>query len=356
LKDWKNALAVAALGVVIAAAGCSSKSPSVATPTGPSSLTAPQIDSPGADQQLDTLRPTLIVRNGSGGTGIRTYDFQVSESSTFSPVVAAKLSVVENSSGKTSATLDADLNPSTRYYWRARMVQGGAASDWAISRFSSKVGGYNRPGELYDILSDGFTVGERVNQTSFVAGRGIRIENANSYVRYQLPQSVPSGEFSMEVEGLAPNGPYPKQAIFSMAQGLGAVNGNPFEIFAQYRGRPGNPDNCITFKAVMGGPTLEFSQSERAQGVVNLDPNTTYFWQGFWTANSFRLVVKAGGVNGSVIYDRNLSGGGSYGPNPHVAYLGINSGDGSFGGMVIRNVWLSSKPRPASLGSVMGPR
>lgn len=355
MKDWKNAIALTVVGIALAAAACSSKSPSVAAPTGPSSLTAPAIDAPSDDQQLDTLRPTLSVRNGSGGTGLRTYDFQLADNSNFSPIALSKLSVVENSGGKTSVTIDTDLNPSTRYYWRARMVQGGSATSWATSRFRTKVGGYNRPGELYDILSDGFTVGERFGQTSFVPGRGIRIENGSSYVRYQLPETVANGEFSMEVEGLAPTAGS-KLAIFSMAQGLGGVNGSPYEMFAQYRGSPGNPDYCINFKAVMGGPALEGNSSQRAASVVRLDPGTTYFWQGTWTQTSYRLVVRAGGANGSVVYDLGLSGGGSYTPAPHVAYIGINSGDGSFPGMVVRNVWLSSKARPASLGSVMGPR
>jgi hypothetical protein len=257
--------------------------------------------------------------------------------------------------------VDRDLNPSTRYYWRVRMVQGGAATDWAVGKFRSKVGGYNRPGELSDPLTDGFTIGERMGSTTFVPGRGLRLDDMNSYVRYQLPQTVSAGEFSMEVEGLAPNGPGPKLKIFSMAQGLGAVTGNAYEMTAQYRGTPGNPDNCIAFKAIMGGTPLEPDIGTRRASVILLDPGTTYFWQATWSTGSFRVVVKAGGVHGNVIYDRAYSGGGAYSPNPHTAYLGSNTGalgtdTGSFPGVVIRNVWLSGNPRPASLGSVVGPR
>jgi hypothetical protein len=298
------------------------------------------------------------VNNASGGSALRTYDFQLAESAAFSPVVLSKLSVTEASGGKTSVTIDTDLSPSTRYYWRARMVQGGVASDWVIGKFRTKVGGYNRDGELYDILSDGFTVGERFGNTSFVSGKGIRIGDANSYVRYQLPSTVSAGEFSMEVENLAPNGPGAKQAIFAMAQGTGTITGNSYEMFAQYRGSNGNPDNSLTFKAVWGSTAykLEFDLGGRSSAVMSLNPSTTYFWQGSWTATTFRLVVKAGGVNGSTIYDRVLAaaGGGPYAPSPHVAYIGSNSGamgtdSGSYGGMIVRNVWLSAKPRPASL-------
>jgi hypothetical protein len=131
--------------------------------------------------------------------------------------------------------LSTALHPD-RDYWRVRMVQGGVATDWVVGKFRTKVGGYNRSGELYDILSDGFTVGERFGSTTFIAGRGLRLDNATSYVRYQLPSTVSTGEFSMEVEGLAPNGPQPKQNIFSMAQGTGAVTNDSYEMTAQYRG------------------------------------------------------------------------------------------------------------------------
>lgn len=365
MAHWKHARSLVALCVVLAAAACSSKSPSVESPTGPSgSLPAPAIDSPSDDQQLDTLRPTLVVRNSSSTqSGVRTYDFQVADNLAFSPIAFSKLSVVENASGKTTVAIDVDLQPSTRFYWRARMVQGGVASDWIIGKFRTKAGGYNRAGELFDILSDGFTVGERFGSTTFVPGKGLRIDTYQSYVRYQLPETVATGEFSMEVEGLGPNGPRGKQAIFAMAQGLGNVTNNSYEMFAQYRGADGNPANAITFKAVWGSTAykLEFDFAGRSSAVMSLNPSTTYFWQGSWTPTAYRLVVKEGGVGGRTIYDRTIGapGGGPYAPNPHVAYIGSNSAevgdDGSFTGMVVRNVWLSGKPRPASLGSATGP-
>jgi hypothetical protein len=344
-------------GVVI---GCGTNSPSVA-PAGPSgTVGAPTISAPSDDQQLDTVRPTLTVNNASGSGVARMYDFQVADNTAFSPVAVSKLSVAEGSGGKTSVTIDTDLNPSTRYYWRVRLVQGGTASNWTIGKFLTKVGGYNRAGELFDPLIESFTVGERFGNTTFVAGKGIRLGDTQSYVRYQLPQTVSAGEFSMEVEGLAPNGPGGKMNIFSMAQGTGAVTNNNYEATVQYRGAPGNPDNCIAFKAVWGSTAykLEPDINKRNDSVMNLNPATTYYWQATWTATTFRVLVKQGGINGSVIYDYTIAapGGGPYAPSPHVAYLGSNAGvlgtdTGSFAGATIRNVWLSTRSRPASLGS-----
>ena len=67
------------LYLFVAAVACGSaacgdeKSPTAPTPAAPT-LTAPAIESPATDQQLDTLRPTLIVRNAtSDQSGSRTY-------------------------------------------------------------------------------------------------------------------------------------------------------------------------------------------------------------------------------------------------------------------------------------------
>ena len=86
--------------------------------------TAPVPESPVNDAQLDTLRPTLIVRNGtSTGTGPRTYEFQVSDTGlhdhvlahvTGLAVVVSQAGVAEGTGGTTSFTPGTDLQPSTR--------------------------------------------------------------------------------------------------------------------------------------------------------------------------------------------------------------------------------------------------
>jgi hypothetical protein len=170
--------------------------------------------------------------------------------------------------------------------------------------------------------------------------------------------------FEMEVEGLYVNGPEAKLKVFSMFDGTGNLTGSRYEMSAQYRGRPGNPDNCISFKAVWGNTSviIEPDLGLRQQSVMALNPAQTYFWQGTWTSSSFRLVIRDGGPSGGVIYDRTLSapGGGTYAPSPHYAFLGATSGrygvdTGSWPGVTYRNVWLSDKPRPTSLGSALRP-
>ena len=245
------------------------------------------------------------------------------------------------------------------------MTQDAVNSAWSgTGRFRTRTAGFNRPGELYDPLL-GDTVGTLVGATAFVAGKGLRIDSETSYIRYQLPQTMTTGEFSMDVEGLRPNGPGQKLKIFSMMDGTGDLINSRYQLSAQYRGSNGNPDNCISFKAVWGDRDirLEPDLAQRSAAVMALDPSQTYYWQGSWTTTAFRLVVKSGGITGNVIYDRTISapgGSGPYAPNPHFAYLGANSAvfnteTGSWPGVTYRNVWLSNKPRPTSLGSALLP-
>jgi len=362
------------LTAVLLAAACSKSSPT--QPTGPSvtppQLTAPALETPSDDQQLSTLRPELTVKNGTTNqaTGTRTYEFQIADNSGFSPVAISTTGVAENSSGKTSFAPAQDLQPTTRMYWRARMIQETTNSDWSkVGRFKTRLVGYNKPGELYDPLVHGETIGTIVGNASFVPDKGIRLNDIFAYVRYQLPQTVSSGEFSMEVEGLRPGGPGGKPKVFQMMDSPDGLPSRSLSMInAQYRGRPGNPDHSVAFKAVLGSlsdaAVVEPDLAKRNQSVLMLDPSRTYFWQGIWTPHSFRLVVRDGSMEGSVLYDYTMNAANSgvgFAPSPHYAFIGTNyerfvADTGTFPGMTVRNVWLSSKTRPASLGSALRDR
>jgi hypothetical protein len=362
-----------ALSVVLLPAACSKdKTPTAPTPTAPvaPTLTAPALDAPSDDQQLGTLKPDLVVRNGTSNqaTGTRTYEFQIADNPGFSPVAITGTGIAENAGGKTSFTPTQDLQPTTRMYWRARMTQGTTNSDWsAMGKFKTRLVGFNRPGELYDPLIFGETLGTVVGNATFIDGKGIRLNDVFSYVRYQLPQTVSAGEFSMEVEGLRPGGPGGKPKIFQMLDNPDVIpSASVNMINAQYRGVPGNPDHSIAFKAVLGsgssGAVVEPDIAKRGQSVFLLNPATTYFWQGIWDATSFRLIVRDGGADGPVLYDYKMvaANGRGFAPSPHYAFLGTNYekylvDTGTFPGMTVRNVWLSNKARPVSLGSALRP-
>jgi hypothetical protein len=352
-------------------------SPSSPSPAN-TAITAPVPDTPPDSAASSGYRPTLVVRNGTTTiTGQHTYEFVVSDNSGFSgssaPAAGFAVSihvtnVAEGGGGTTSFTPDIDLQPATRLYWRARLVVGTSASEWTATRsFTTPIAGYSRAGELYDPLVYGATVGVPQGSTTFIPGKGIRLDNGNAYVRYQLAQPLDSGEFSMEVEGLYVNGPGAKMKVFSMMDGTGDLYRSQYLLNAQYRGLNGNPNNCIAFKALFGDPffKLEPDAGRRGAAVMALDPSHAYFWKGVW-GSGFTLTIKDG-VSGPTIYDFGLTMAdlgtkltASYNPSPHFAYLGANNGsygeeDGSWPGAIYRNVWIGRGPRPASLGSALEP-
>jgi hypothetical protein len=369
-----------AIVLCIVSSGCGSKStspgPTTPTPSNPT-LTAPTPESPINQVQLSTLRPTLTVLNGtSTQAGARTYEFQISDRSDFaslsgsaSPVASAvfltttRSGIAEDASGKTSYTPDSDLQPTTRFYWRARFTQGTTASDWSATQtFNTKLVGYSRPGELYDPLIHGETIGTRIGSTTFVDGKGIRINNQNSYVRYQLAQTITSGEFSVELEGLYPNGPGGKLRVFSMMDGGNNLCTSKFLFNVQYRGFPGNPDNAFSYKALFGDEDhkLEPDFGRRLASVRLLDPARTYHWKATWGVG-VEVLVQEDRIGGNTIYSDGRSAGGTYNPSPQYAYLGTNNGgiceeDGSWPGVTYRNLWIGNRPRPASLGSALDGR
>ena len=91
---------------------------------------------------------------------MRSYEFQIADTDSFSPVSVSRSGVAENVGGKTSFTPTDDLQPTTRMYWRARMVQDTTTSEWSkVGTFKTRLVGYNKPGELYDPLVHGETIG-----------------------------------------------------------------------------------------------------------------------------------------------------------------------------------------------------
>ena len=377
-RSTRGALMAPVVLAVVAAACGGDKSPSGPSPSTPAHLTAPAADTPGTDEQLSTLRPTLVVKNGTSDqpSGARTYEFQLADNTSFASsvtatntagfaVVVGKTGVPEDPGGKTSFTPEADLQPTTRYYWRARLLQGTAASDWSpVMTFKTKLVGYSRPGELYDPLIHGETVGELIGSTDFIPGRGLRVNSNTSYVRYLLPATISNGEFSMEIEGLRPDFPGDKTKLFGMQEGQGDYITNRYRVDIQYRGTGGFPPNAITFRVLYGDdPCCKYEPDTdtRFRSVFALDPSTPYFWKYTWgTGTEVRVSVTEGGMGGSrTIYNVGVpTPKGVYAPSPQYAYLGAPTGrsgseSASVPGAIYRNVWIGNRARPASLGSAL---
>lgn len=380
VKRSISVLAAAGLAVVgLTMAGCGDDKES---PTGPGPtanapvLTAPVVAAPETNKQLDTLRPTLTVRNGTSNiAGTRTYEFQVADNAQFTAagqsarafrVTATRTGVAEGADGTTSFTVDADLQPTTKMYWRARMTQGTTTSEWsAPAVFRTKLMGFMRAGELYDPLIHGTTVGEVVGNVVFIPNKGAQLGDVSSYIRYLLPQTVSSGEFSMDVEGLRANAPGDKAKVFGMQEGQSDFITNDYRVDIQYRGTTGVPPNVIQWRVIYGDADdldvrYEPDTAKRFESVFLLNAATTYHWRFTW-GSAIRLTMMENGLGGNTLYDYGMPAPrGAYTPNPHYAYLGAPLGrsgneSASIPGATYRNVWLSTQPRPASLGSALVP-
>lgn len=381
----KNRLSLVVVAGALLAAGCGGKK--AATPTTPTpvaaTLSAPKLDSPAMREQMSTLRPTLTVTNATSDqpSGARTYEFQISDSSAFTAATSSQISGfnatvgktgVAEGTGKTSFTPDADLQPTTLFYWRARAIQGSATGPWSDTfTFKSKLVGFIRAGELYDPLIHGETVGTIVGSAAFIPNQGLQLNtgagNVVGYVRYVLPQTISNGEFSMDVAGLRANGPGDKAKVFGMQQGPDDSDfvTNLYRIDVQYRGINGVPPNCIQFRVLYGSATdtsvrYEPDANVRAASVFLLNPSTVYYWKATW-GSVFNLQMREGGLAGTgpTLYNFSIpTPKGAYMPSPHYAYLGAppaRSGPeaASIPGSIYSNVWLGNRPRPDSLGSAL---
>jgi len=198
-------------------------------------VTAPALVSPLNDAQ-QSESPTLTVgavtaKYGQLPSGV-TYRFQV-----FGPAGA----MVADSGPAASVTYrpTVALAFRTRHTWRARAELGTNVGPWsATGSFITSEGGYIRGNEVFDPLSNGVTVGRTAGPVAFTP-EGARLDSVSSYIYYQIPITITTGEFAMEVKGLRANAPGDKSKVFGMMEGPPEASDyitNPFRVDIQYRG------------------------------------------------------------------------------------------------------------------------
>jgi hypothetical protein len=118
----------------------SCRSVSAPSPT----LNAPTLAAP-ADDGIVSRPPALTVNNAtSTETGARTYSFQMADSQMAlgaeSGLLVSVSGIAEGAGGQTAYQVGVALQPSRRYYWRARAVQNSAAGPWSnVFRFRTDV-------------------------------------------------------------------------------------------------------------------------------------------------------------------------------------------------------------------------
>jgi hypothetical protein len=357
---------IGCVALLSAAVACSRQSSAPTSPSAPSAadgaaapadgstlkVTAPTPTAPINDAQMSDNFPTLTATASTarfGNPGPLLYRFEL-YSDTGAKVQDSGL--VSSPSFRVSAA----LSFKKRQTWRVRAEAQGLVGPWsAVASFISAEGGYIRGNEAFDPLYNGITLGERIGSTTFIPDQGIRLENDRSYVRYVIPQTITSGEFSVEVLGLRANAPGGKSKVMAMSSNNADFTTDPYRVDIQYRGTSGSPPNAVTFRALFGSANdtsvrYEPDTATRFNSVLSLNPTTVYLWKWTW-GSEVRLMILEGGINGRVIYNIGVkSTRGTYNPVPHQVYLGAPIGrsgeDGSIPQTIYRNAWIGARPRP----------
>jgi hypothetical protein len=295
---------------------------------------------------------TLVVGNATPSFGSPsalplTYKFELYNGSGTKVYTSPNINA---GSATTSVTVPGELESDKPYTWQARAENGGNAGPWSAraSFVTPQTEGYIRGNELYDPLFNGKTVGNVSGPVQFVPGVGLKLLSEASFVTFNLPQTLIEGEVSALITnvGVISRTEDPKLRIFTMREGDAPINDNEYRMSVDKRG-----NGAIAWRFLTGpGPYIETVGSERQ--IYPFHESLTYFVQATWRSGFFNVVFKEGGVNGAVIYDFGKPYRALYTPSPHNVYIGspYSFGDrgeaSSLEDMIIRQFWVSGRPRP----------
>jgi hypothetical protein len=207
------------------------------------------------------------------------------------------------------------------------------------------------PGEVYDPLFDGKTVGDINGSATLIPGIGVRLNNHTSNIQYRLPATMVSGEISVLVTGVASSTEGGKTKIMAMCEGpcVGesniTVNDRRFTIEKR-----GSQEGVIAWRVITSNDQIDTVGPQRVSR--NFNPRKWYLWRARWGSGRFNLTIHEDGASGRQIYSFGKPYGGTYNPNPHLAFLGTPVGragadDATVPGMVVKQLWISTRPRPA---------
>ena len=341
------------------ACGSGDKSPSPVSPSaggtvgagdaGPSGetlkVTAPTPLGPANGSTLTTFAPSLQVTASTfkfQGSGTITHRFQLLNGST----------VLRDFTTAGASWVPSNLENKTTYGWRARGEQGALFGPWSATwTFTTpdQPEGYSRPGELYDPLFNGKSVGAVMGAVTFLPQVGAKMEGFTSHIRYHLPQTITRGEFSMLVTGVLDNTDGRKTKMMSMSEGLADVTTDNRRFTLERRGNS-SPPGVVAWRMITSDDQIETNTITRRY--VRFTPNQTYLVTSAWGSGALTITIREGGAAGREIYRMSHGYSGVYDPSPHYAFVGCPVPRGgpeaaTIPGMIARQVWLSSNPRPA---------
>ncbi len=269
----------ATLAAAVACGGDKASNPASPSPTGAAGdaaagpdgitlkATAPNQVAPANGATLDAFAPVLTIEKSTAKFvegQVFAYRFQLLNGTT----------VVAETRTQGLTWTPGGLSNKTTYGWHARAEQGNFVGPWSATwTFTTpdKPQGYNRPGELYDPLIDGKTIGTTVGNVSFIQGVGAKLEGLTSYIQYQLPETVAGGELSVLVTNLPYNTEGNKTKIMAMAEGFSDITTNDRRFTIEKRG---DPPGTVAWRIITSNDQIDTVGAERVQR--NFDASHTY--------------------------------------------------------------------------------
>ncbi len=362
--DHKRFFLCSATALFALAAACS-KSPE--TPVAPSSsadVGASAVPSDGSTLKVTAPVPVSPVNNAQPDGSIvlvaskaqgkftsvsPSYEFEVKNSG--GAVVYSRVTGgVGSGPNNVEHTVEGALEFDSPHTWRARaVVPGGAAGPWSTAAsFRTPSGGYIRDNEVFDPLTNGRTVGEIVGPVTFIPGVGVRLDTYFSHIRYRLPRPMVNGEFSMVITNVATNTEGGKTKLFAMSEGLSDLITNNRRFTVEKRG---DPEGIVAWRMITHNDQIDTEGAERE--FVSFNESLPYLWTAIWNG-SLTVRAQEGGPGGRTVYQKTKGYQGAYDPDPHYAFIGAPVGRSgpdaaTVPGMVVRQVWISSRPRPDGL-------
>ena len=318
-------------------------------------VTAPAPVSPVTNQRLEPgVAIVLVTSNATatfGGAVALSYRFEVFNAAGVS-VHRSEL-VPQGPGASTTYTVPAavELVADQPHQWQVRAEFQGAfgPSSARASFMTASTEGFIRGNEMYDPLINGKTVGTIHGPVTFIPGLGVKLETLGSYISYELPQTLTEGEFSLLVTDMPANTEGGKTKLFAMSEGYADLVTNDRRMSVEKRG---DPPGVIAWRFITHDDQIDTVGAERVS--FPFQSNLTYFWVATWRNNRFNVLIREGGFTGRQVYNfgKNFVGI-AYDPSPHVLFIGAPEGrsglDGaSVEGVIIRQVWVSSRPRPDS--------
>jgi hypothetical protein len=324
-------------------------------------ITAPMPSAPTSGSTVDNLTPNLVIANATSkyvAQAIPTYRFVVLNSA---GATVHDSGLIGTGASLTGHRIPADtLKAETTYTWKARgetnsTTFGPWSAAFTFTTPKALTDGFQTATTLWDPLTNLKTIGTAVNM-EFTLNKGARTISTESYIQWQLSQTLTSGEMSFYVDNFNPLAAGGKTKFAAMSSNAADVTTDPYRFTLEKRGADYSSPGQVRWRIITGDATNAVYDGGPWQ--PTLDKTKTHFIKFTWGNGTITLLIaEADATTGVLGTTRlNVSGTykGTYKPNPHMASIGAEAGragvaDASVPNMTVRYVWVSDgkTARPA---------